>query len=113
VFDLTLTIERAFGTMGCVGRTRVRWGRITVAVATVAFTVSGLAGRAGAGASGSTHRLQRRTHVVHAGDTLWGIASELVGPQEDPRPVVDRLASANHVEAGLIHVGDVLVVPPG
>jgi LysM repeat protein len=49
--------------------------------------------------------------VVHAGDTLWGIASELVGPQGDPRPVVDQLASANHVQAGLIHVGDVLVVP--
>jgi nucleoid-associated protein YgaU len=94
-----------------VGRTRVRWGRIAVAAAAVALTVSSLAGRAGAGSSGSTRRLQSRTYVVHSGDTLWGIASELVGPHGDPRPVVDRLASANHVQAGLIHVGDVLVVP--
>jgi nucleoid-associated protein YgaU len=75
----------------------------------VVFTVNLLAGRAGAG--GAVDRPQHRTYVVKAGDTLWGIASDVVGPQGDPRPLVDRLGRTNHVESGLIHVGDVLVVP--
>jgi nucleoid-associated protein YgaU len=106
-----------------MARTRVRWGRLGATAATVALTVSFLAGRAGAGSSGSIgstgsagftgsrHALAHRTYVVQAGDTLWGIASRLVGPHADPRPTVDRLARSNRVEAGVIHVGDVLVVP--
>ncbi len=108
MFDFGLTIERTFAKMTTMGRTRVRWGRVGVTVATAAVTVSFLAGRAGAGAS---HRPQTRTYVVRPGDTLWGIASRLVGPEADPRPTVDRLGQANHVRAGIIHVGEVLVVP--
>jgi nucleoid-associated protein YgaU len=109
VFDFGLTTEHAFGTIGAVTRTRVRWGRIGVAATTVVLTVNLLAGRAGAG--GAAHRPQNGTYVVKAGDTLWGIASALVGPEGDPRPLVDRLGRANHIEAGLIRIGDVLVVP--
>jgi LysM repeat protein len=76
----------------------------------VVLAVSLLAGRAGAGAA---HRPGHQTYVVRPGDTLWAIASRLAGPEADPRPLVDRLARTNHVDAGLIHVGDVLVVPVG
>jgi LysM repeat protein len=77
---------------------------------TVVLAVNLLAGRAGAGA---THLPEKRTYVVQPGDTLWGIASRLAGPKADPRPLVDRLVRTNHVDAAVIHVGDVLVVPLG
>jgi Tfp pilus assembly protein FimV len=77
---------------------------------TVVLAVSLLAGRAGAGAA---QRPAHRIYVVRPGDTVWEIASKLVGPEADPRPLVDRMVRANHVDAGIIHVGDVLVVPLG
>ncbi len=83
-----------------------------MAATTVVLAVNLLAGRAGAGAT-QTHTPERRNYVVQPGDTLWGIASRLAGPQADPRPLVDRLVRANHVDAGIIHAGDVLVVPLG
>jgi LysM domain len=83
-----------------------------VAATTVVLAVNLLAGRAGAGAT-QGHAPESRNYVVQPGDTLWGIASSLAGPQADPRPLVDRLARSNHVDAGIIHVGDVLVVPLG
>ena len=107
-----MTSERVFGKIPCVTRTRVRWGRIGVAAAVVAFVFNLLAGRAGAGA-GATHPPATKTYVVRPGDTLWGIASRLAGPEVDPRPLVDRMARTNHVGSGFIHVGDVLVVPLG
>jgi Tfp pilus assembly protein FimV len=78
----------------------------------VLLSVSVLAGRAGAGGGGvPTQHPRGRTYVVRPGDTLWAIAVRLVGPGEDPRPVVDGLGKANHVESGVIHVGELLVLP--
>ena len=44
-------------------------------------------------------------HVVAAGDTLWGIASELA-PDRDPREVVDAIADARG--RGALQVGEVI-----
>jgi hypothetical protein len=49
-----------------------------------------------------------RLYVVQPGDTLWSIARQL-HPQDDPRPVVDRLASQLH--GGSLQVGQRLVLP--
>jgi nucleoid-associated protein YgaU len=49
--------------------------------------------------------------VVRPGDTLWGIAEDLVGPTGDPRPLVDAIARANGVDPGEIRPGQVLEIP--
>jgi nucleoid-associated protein YgaU len=74
------------------------------------IVVALVASRAGAG-SPPERPVARTTYVVQAGDTLWGIASRLAGPAGDPRPLVVRLARANHTEGDLIRVGQLLVLP--
>jgi Tfp pilus assembly protein FimV len=54
----------------------------------------------------------RRSYVVRAGDTLWGIAQRLA-PGEDPRPLVDAIQAVNGVAAAGIVPGQTLVVPSG
>src|SRR5262245_61814562 len=98
-----------------MARTRVRWGRVGALLAAtgVAVMVAGSAAHAG-GADESVHRAPRpaavHTYVVHAGDTLWGIASRLAGPQGDPRPVLDDLVRVNHLD-GALDVGMRLALP--
>ena len=54
----------------------------------------------------------RVTYVVQPGDTLWSIARR-VAPGQDPRPVVDGLIEANHIQGGL-QAGQELSIPvPG
>lgn len=50
------------------------------------------------------------SYVVRRGDTLWSIANRL-RPGEDPRPLVDALATTNAVDAAALVPGQVLVVP--
>jgi spore germination protein YaaH len=49
-----------------------------------------------------------RVYVVQSGDTLWSIARRL-HPGEDPRPVMDQLAT--QVPGGVLRAGDRLVLP--
>jgi nucleoid-associated protein YgaU len=69
-------------------------------------------GATAAQAGGSDHhaRPAARTYTVHPGDTLWFIAVRVAGPDADPRPVVDAIASANHV-TGTIVPGQTLQIP--
>ncbi len=77
----------------------------------VALSAAGmLAGRAGAG---GTQEPSFRTHVVEPGETLWEIAGAIVGPQEDPRPVVYRLVEVNDLGSAAIRAGQRLRLPAG
>ena len=49
-------------------------------------------------------------YVVRAGDTLWSIASR-GRPGDDPRPLVDAIEAANHVDPGSLVPGQTLLVP--
>ncbi len=92
-----------------MNRTRVRRRRTTL-VATVAL-VGGVWAGPIAHASGSDARpVASHRYVVRAGDTVWAIATRFSRGQ-DPRPLSDAIASANHVRAGLVRPGQTLVIP--
>jgi nucleoid-associated protein YgaU len=90
------------------GRQRRRLAA-TLTVALVAGVWAGPLGRIVAGADGAG-LASRSSYVVREGDTLWSIAKG-VSPGEDPRPLVDAIASANGVDPGAIVPGQTLVVP--
>jgi len=48
---------------------------------------------------------------VHAGDTLWSIASEVTPPDGDVRGAVAVIRDMNDLSTAAIGVGDVLVIP--
>jgi LysM repeat protein len=50
--------------------------------------------------------------VVRAGDTVWAIARERVGPEGDPRPLVQAIRNANGLGAGPLLAGQRIVLPP-
>jgi Tfp pilus assembly protein FimV len=92
-----------------MARTRVRWRRVALTAIGSLMVVGTLAGQAGAGSS--PKRAPSHIYVVRQGDTLWGIAVRLVGPREDPRPMVQRLIEANHVRGGWLVPGQELHLP--
>jgi LysM domain len=108
VFDSLLDTERMFGHHTCMVRTRVRWSRVCVLAVACGIAIGALAGHPRADAA---RPAVARVYVVHAGDTVWGIAVGLVGAKEDPRPMVDALIRANGLHRGLIFPGQRLVVP--
>lgn len=52
-----------------------------------------------------------RRHVVAEGETLWEIARDLVGPEGDPRPVIEAIRDANGIGKTLLVEGQTLVLP--
>ena len=54
---------------------------------------------------------EQQVVTVHAGDTLWTIASRWSGKDEDVREVVERIRTANQMEGTNIRAGQQLVVP--
>lgn len=93
-----------------MSRTRVRRRRLTLtlSLALVAAAWAGPAVRA-LGSPGPPVRVSRTSYVVRDGDTLWSIARRL-SPSGDPRPIVDALATANGIDAGVLVPGQTLVL---
>jgi LysM domain len=81
-----------------------------VALSGVVLAVTVIAGRA-AGTSGEAPG-PRASLVVRSGDTVWAIARERVGPEGDPRPLVQAIRDANGLGAGPLLAGQRIVLPP-
>jgi nucleoid-associated protein YgaU len=85
-----------------------RMARAIVAALVVAVALLVLLGTvAYGGAGGGPERV-----TVAPGDTLWSIAVTH-GHGGDVRDTVDAIVAANHLDGGLIHPGQVLVIPVG
>ena len=48
-------------------------------------------------------------HVVRPGETLWGLARDL-GPDRDPRELVQQMVAENHLRGGAITPGTKLTL---
>lgn len=95
-----------------MARTRVRTGRVVGLVGAVAAAVLVVAGAA-SGSVEAPAAPGSETHLVAEGDTLWGIARGLVGPEGDPRPVVHDLRELNDLRPGSVLLPGVTLVLPG
>ncbi|CAN5855054.1 hypothetical protein BH23ACT12_BH23ACT12_04580 [soil metagenome] len=51
-----------------------------------------------------------KTHVVEAGQTLWGVAGEY-GEDGDPRAYVDELLEINRLSSPRVYPGQTLTLP--
>lgn len=99
MFEFPLDSERVFGQGGRMRRTYVR-RRILVASAAALLLWSVPAAARAIGPS-SESTVGPRQYVVQQGDTLWEIAVD-AAPQEDPREVVDAIATANGIRGDLV-----------
>jgi Tfp pilus assembly protein FimV len=52
-----------------------------------------------------------RSVVVEAGDTVWSIAGEVAGADQDVRTVVDAIEELNDLEGSVLVPGQVLELP--
>jgi len=113
MFEFLLDSEQAFDRLNPVNRTRVRRRRLAVTLILGSIGASWAVPAVKAlGAGSEPVRVSSTSYVVRQGDTLWTIAERL-SPGEDPRPVVDALASVNDLDPGALVPGQALVVAPG
>jgi hypothetical protein len=92
-----------------MARTRVRWTRVWLLASLLVASAWG-AGRA----FGGTEREpvpSRAVHLVRPGDTLWEIARARVGPEGDPRPVVEAIRELNGLTTSALIEGQALRLP--
>jgi nucleoid-associated protein YgaU len=108
MFDSALDFEQPFGHDRVMHRTYVRRRFVTtLVVAVLAGAVTPAV--AGAFAAPALAPVTQRTYVVRAGDTLWSIAARL-SPGRDPRPVIESIERANHIDPGHLVPGRRLVI---
>jgi len=84
---------------------------VAVLLALLVVAASALLGARAAQAEvpGSAPQVER--HVVRPGETLWQIASSVVGPGEDVRDVVADLVRLNDLPGSGLMAGQTIVVP--
>ena len=88
-----------------------RRGRVVLVILALALVVAmgSIAGRAFAARPVVEPAYQ--VIVVSPGQTLWGIASEIAGPDEDVRDVIAQLEVLNGLDSVALQAGQELRVP--
>jgi hypothetical protein len=83
-----------------------------VALGAAILSVALLAGRAAGSQSAPETGPPAVRVVIAPGDTLWEIARVRVGPEADPRPLVDAIREANGLGTDPLPAGSLIVLPP-
>jgi nucleoid-associated protein YgaU len=65
----------------------------------------------GGGTQGGLRLAGERSVVVEPGDTVWSIAGEATGPDQDVRTVVDAIEELNDLDGSVVVPGQVLELP--
>lgn len=102
------SVGHASGGAGLRLTARGRRALVLVVVLLLAGLV--LAGRAVAAGVG-TDAVAVETHTVAAGETLWGIAAQISGPDDDVRDVVIRLKELNQMDSADLMAGEQVLLP--
>jgi Na+-transporting methylmalonyl-CoA/oxaloacetate decarboxylase gamma subunit len=89
-----------------------RRGRLAVVLTVLALMVVGFSGlgHVASQAAPPAARQHARTVTVEPGETLWALAVR-IAPHADPRLVVDRIVTINHLPGAAVWAGQQLVVP--
>lgn len=77
----------------------------------LAALVSGVVVAGGGAVGGSEPVPEAQRYRVRAGDTLWAIARQEVGPQGDPRPLIADIRAMNDLSSPALQPGQILAVP--
>jgi nucleoid-associated protein YgaU len=104
------TLERAAGPrlrLTCRGR-RLALGVALGAAVALGLVVAPLVEGAG---DGGLRLAGDRSVVVEPGDTVWSIAGEVAGADQDVRTVVDAIEELNDLEGAALVPGQVLELP--
>lgn len=48
---------------------------------------------------------------VHAGDTLWSIATEIIEPGQDVRSMISTIEGLNELDGAYLQIGQTLSIP--
>lgn len=56
-------------------------------------------------------KMENISITVRSGDTVWGLAEQFKGEQEDIREVVARIYNFNSLTGKVIKAGDSLIIP--
>lgn len=108
----TMTATPSFGRSASPSVRLTRRGRLVVlAAALIAVLAVGFFLASGSVATDEPGTPEpTRVVLVGAGDTLWGIASDLAD-DGDVRSMIDRISKLNALDSGMVVAGQELVVP--
>jgi hypothetical protein len=87
---------------------KFRFAIFLIVLTVTAFVMGGFL--FGAEASG-TAEPEFETVLIHAGDTVWGIADEYGSGDEDIRTYVKTICELNGIDQGMIYPGQTIRVP--
>lgn len=82
-------------------RTHIRWDRVAMVALVPIMMVIAL----GNAYPSNVVEYENKIVTVHQGDTLWGIAKDAVGEEEDVRQVIQEIIKNNNLKDGNIRPG--------